>query len=318
MSSGGGSTSTSGRQLTAERVERCPACGAENPDPDRGTLCPACGALLASRARAAYRAGLGALAVGAAGIALAILAVIVVQGALGDGPLPAAATIGLFLLGAALAVGGAYALRRVAAETTVRESPPAHKLLNATDSFLVGLLTLFALSSAVLAYFTWVYPATIQPRTEAAFAGQLGPFLELPEGADEADPSAVPPRIAGRMLVLDRQANLAEIPAVRPGQVSTVHFLLPSRLRARRPDEVAAIVLLDWQAERYSSYSSGREAYVVKCDVRVVDAAGRRAIARRTFEGGPPPPQVPRGQDGYGSRPDAQIAEWVAGMADGG
>jgi len=312
--SSGGSASGSGGRAAVERVETCPACGEHNPDPDRGVFCPACGALLSPRNRLLHRAGLGALIGGAAGVVLGLVALTLMGGAPGEGTLPAALTVGLFLLGAVAALGGAGVLRRVAKDAAQRESPAARKFLDSTDAALIGLLTMFLLSSAVLAYLAFVYPAGMQPRLEAAFEGRLAPFLEPPV-EDNVDPAAAAPPLAPKLLVLDRQANLPAIPGVRPGELAAVHFLLSPSLRAARPEQIGTVVWLDWRANRVSSYSSGKEAYEVACDVTVLDAAGRRVLARRTFDGGPPPPQVPRGEDGYGAPPAAEIVAWLRGLA---
>jgi len=311
MSSGG--SSGSGGRAVLDRVETCPACGERNPDPDRGTFCPACGALLSPRSRGLRRAGLGALLGGGASVLLGLLALIL-SGARGDGPSPTILTVGLFLLGAAVALGGAGVLRRVARDAAQRESPAARKFLDATDAALIGLLTLFVLSSAALAYLAFVHPTTIRPGIEAAFEGRLAPFLE-PPAEDNLNPAAAPPPLAPKLLVLDREANLTGIPSVRPGRPATMHFLLTPSLRAARPEEVGTIVWLDWRANRVSIYSSGKQAYEVACEVTVLDAANRRVLARRTFDGGPPPPQVPRGEDGFGALPEAEIAAWLSELA---
>ncbi|MEW6360374.1 MAG: hypothetical protein AB1696_28840 [Planctomycetota bacterium] len=128
-------------------------------------------------------------------------------------------------------------------------------------------------------------------------------------------PISANPYIRGRAIVIDEQYStykagplesadengICKVPADR---ISEMHWLLPSSLRANRPDEVGTIVLLAWEAshEGYYDYAKNHprfpqspiaqpnlpKGYAQQCKVTVIDATIPSIICTRTFTTNPP------------------------------
>jgi hypothetical protein len=117
------------------------------------------------------------------------------------------------------------------------------------------------------------------------------------------------------MLVLDGQDE----------KVDRLHFLLPHTQRARKPEEVAYLVVLRYHRESAGVYEfRGKDvrngvqvpAWRWDCDVQIIEAATRRGSA--TTIRGPDPRDVIRERSTEtteGPRPTLLVREYLMGLA---
>lgn len=112
------------------------------------------------------------------------------------------------------------------------------------------------------------------------------------------------PKIKGKLVVV----NLGE------RKVDELHFDLPSRVKATKPQEVANIVQLDFVPTYIGNYGAQAKAYKYTAYVTIIDVANCKAIAKIAFEGSHPPATVKAGYNGYGSKPLAEIKDYILSL----
>jgi hypothetical protein len=97
--------------------------------------------------------------------------------------------------------------------------------------------------------------------------------------------------------------------------IDPVFFALSSDLRPSRPDDVGAIAALWWWEETVGQYGSGdgdtNAALQQHCIVMVWDTETRSLLARQSFVGGKPPRTSSHGTRQSGSKPYAEISDFL-------
>ena len=301
-------------QLEPERVEKCPACRAANPDLEQGTICASCGAVMPAEPRRQLRKALMAMGAGGAAAALGFAIAVAAGGSLKS------LAIALFLAGGGLAVFGGLAMRQVIAAVGGRESEETRGFLSRIDKITAALLSGFVVVPILVGLFGFRdklaegRAVTALPTFDTSFnKDDLTTYSTIVlDRGDTVDANVVgEPRTIGKVVVLDRGDE--SIPGVKEGELSTVMTMLPPDLRAAKPVEVGTVVWLSWSTEYSASYSQST-AYVVDCVLTLIDASKKVVIGRESFTGGPPPRQVERGKDGYGSRPLEEIVAYLKGL----
>lgn len=92
-------------------------------------------------------------------------------------------------------------------------------------------------------------------------------------------------------------------------------FGLPDSIRAKRPADVASVVLVRCETTRIGTYgTSGGGAYQYTCDVRAYDAASKRLLARHAIDGPSPPSSSRNGVSQTGARPTGLVADYIRGL----
>lgn len=286
-------------------VTQCPLCDTDNPDLDNHGFCSHCGTLFRDKVRrrlAVVRTSvlLGVLLT-TAGAALALVLNLFWLG------------FALFAVGLAPLVFGILANWQFAgfllAALERRAANDTHRAIRTTDRVDGGLLLFFlaALASSIPYYFYVEAPRQQLGKYQARFADKLGEYAALvPQDAVPA-PNAKP-YLAGKAVAIEKTAAGA--------QVSEVHVALPPDVRAETPDEVGAVVLIEWKDVREGKYGeTAALAYRVHGDVRLIDLQSKTLLAHEDFPGGDPPSQAPSGgSHGYGSKPIAKIVGYVNGL----
>jgi hypothetical protein len=148
-----------------------------------------------------------------------------------------------------------------------------------------------------------------------AFKGSLGDFARLVPRAElnaEIDREKVgDARIVGKIVAIDQGQSFKEVNA---DGLSFIQQQLPKDVRADNPDEVGTVLLLDWERRKTGTYGTAKitgYAYRVHCQLFLIDATHKTLLAKRTFDGDPPPGAVPSGEDGYGGFPTQSILAYL-------
>jgi hypothetical protein len=98
--------------------------------------------------------------------------------------------------------------------------------------------------------------------------------------------------------------------------IDPVFLNLSSDLRPSRPEEVGAIAALWWWEMRVGRYGSGGDsdthgAFQQHCIVMVWDKSTKSLLAKQHFVGGRPPKTSMYGNRESGSRPYAEISDFL-------
>ena len=96
--------------------------------------------------------------------------------------------------------------------------------------------------------------------------------------------------------------------------VDHIHFELPAELRSVTPEDVGTFAVISEGQKQVGKYQGGAGAYVRTYEVQLIDRARNVTIARRTFEGGPPPQTVVGSQPGYGPYPMRETVNYLASL----
>ena len=81
-----------------------------------------------------------------------------------------------------------------------------------------------------------------------------------------------------------------------------------------RPDEIGAVVYLEWRPECVGNYSNGAGAYKHVCTMKIIDARKQTQVTERSFVGSDPPRTMTADNivvPGYGTRPDSEIEAFL-------
>jgi len=140
-------------------------------------------------------------------------------------------------------------------------------------------------------------------KIQAAHAPHMKDYLQTPVA--EGGPK---PTLKGKIVVVNTDDK----------NVDSVHFSLPTKLQADKPEEVGAIVLIRWSRKQVASYTNGKPAYMHFASVAVIDKASRRLIESREFQGSRPPERISgRQSEGSGSKPTDEVVNFIKGLARG-
>ena len=99
-----------------------------------------------------------------------------------------------------------------------------------------------------------------------------------------------------------------------------VFFDLPDDLRAAKPEEVGAVVWVEYGRE-LGDLVYGDEhlpSYVQTCKVTVLDNAGRDVIGSTALQGGPPPKSIDEhDKEGVGPKPTREVIDYLKSLPRG-
>lgn len=146
----------------------------------------------------------------------------------------------------------------------------------------------------------WGVVSLMHSRAAAPFKPHLAEYLAPTNGPPVQGP------VKGKMIVLDR----------KKGDVDwDVFFALPEGLRADKPEDVGAVVLIDWSKEKIDQYKNGAPAYRHSGTVTVIDHAKRAVIAVTQVQGTEPPMEIDsNASEGNGSKPSKEIVDYLKGL----
>ncbi len=107
---------------------------------------------------------------------------------------------------------------------------------------------------------------------------------------------AVPvPSIEAGILILDKETR----------SIHDQHFRLPDSLRAKAPEEVKTVAVVEWRVgPKICEYSDGTPGHAMLGTVKVMDVASERNVHEAALQGSEPPYSLPDFQEG----PDARVA----------
>jgi predicted RNA-binding Zn-ribbon protein involved in translation (DUF1610 family) len=303
----------------ADRPPVCPSCGAEVADPAVAMLCGSCGALVATRARQAVRMSLAALGISALGLIGGGIAIVATVGAERS---VVYTVVALVALAGAIGVAGGAGLRHVVRLVAARESLLGRKFLVRAERIGLSAFGVLLLAGAGLAYFVFLRPLSVRAVMEQSFEGRLAPFLTLAiDPAAPLDPEKTgPPRIKGKVLIVNHQTEEGSFPGAVPGRLADAHFALPKDLRAEGPDEVGTVVWLDFRREFSGYYGSQDEedaGYTLVANALVIHVGNPPVLVDRRidFAGGLPPQVQPvRNQPAYGPPPVQAVVDYLLAL----
>jgi hypothetical protein len=90
---------------------------------------------------------------------------------------------------------------------------------------------------------------------------------------------------------------------------------LPHPVRPDRPEDVGTIVWLQWRTEIVGRYTDNVDAFVVKCNVTLIDKSLGIIIAEQEFTGSQPPDRRQHHSDSnIGSTPNHEVMNWLLNL----
>jgi len=120
-----------------------------------------------------------------------------------------------------------------------------------------------------------------------------------------------PPYVKGKVIVID----------INTRNIDGTYFALPEDLRARSPEEVETIVLLEWGKLKVGEYEPTKtnvlavDALVLTCKASLIDKQRGLIVGESQFRGGDPPPRLDVGKANYGPKPTPQIINWLKSLS---
>lgn len=100
--------------------------------------------------------------------------------------------------------------------------------------------------------------------------------------------------------------------------VTTYHWIgdnaytkIPKGLRAETPEELNTLIFISRGLRQEGYYTGGGRAYINLTTIFILNLGTNQVVARKTFEGGPPPGSKASSGDGYGSSPDSAAFNWA-------
>lgn len=90
---------------------------------------------------------------------------------------------------------------------------------------------------------------------------------------------------------------------------------LPLSVRPNKPEDVGMIVWLQWRTETVGRYTDGVDAFIVKCNVTLIDKQQGIIIAEQEFTGSQPPQRRQNHNDpNIGSTPNHEVMNWLLNL----
>lgn len=139
-------------------------------------------------------------------------------------------------------------------------------------------------------------------------AAFMAPFQQrLAEYVPPAPPRDLQePYRRGRVMPINLAGNKS---------IDAIFTQLPPALRPETPDDVGTIVWLQWGTQVVGRYRDNVSAFVVTCQVTIIDKSTGKIIAERAFVGGDPPATRRKRSDANtGSNPTPEIINWLAAL----
>jgi hypothetical protein len=148
----------------------------------------------------------------------------------------------------------------------------------------------------------------IRSNTVAPFNKQINNYLSggvPPAGGNPNDPNQRQ-KVKGKILPVD----------VEKKEVDWVYFDLPDEVRPAKPEDIGAVALLRWGKNLVGNYNNNpsNPAYQQTVQVTVVDQNTKTILGQTSFAGSMPPQKKKSSESGTGSRPDAEIINYLKGF----
>jgi hypothetical protein len=137
--------------------------------------------------------------------------------------------------------------------------------------------------------------------------GELGPFNDqigdyTAPAARAKDETAY---VKGKVIPVNLKSK----------DVDWLYYDLPDDLRPASPAEVGTVAWLDWGEVKVGEYGKGGGgAFVQTCKVTVIDKARRAIVGETVVRGSDPPKSSRRGASASGSKPTAEVVQYLRGL----
>lgn len=100
---------------------------------------------------------------------------------------------------------------------------------------------------------------------------------------------------------------------IKQSKIHELLFNLPGEVRARKPEDVKTILLIERILTKVGRYSDGQDAYEITWRIKLIDTTIPAIVAEKDFFGSDAPKWT-RGARHAGSEPEDDVLEYLKGL----